>query len=165
MLNLGIDPSTKRNLVIDENNRWVGTLPLKVSDSTVIRPDKPKSNLQPSMQPSDSKPDQPSDSKPNHYESDQSDVAGIEWLKEQLRIERSAREKVEEKLRVERSAREMLEEQLRIERERLEEKKNLQAMKEWGSVVKMLSILCSQWRFLQPLRTEPGNQEKRDSNP
>ncbi|KAH6556220.1 hypothetical protein KP509_1Z195900, partial [Ceratopteris richardii] len=32
MLNMGIDPSTKRNLVIDENNRWVDTLPLKIFD-------------------------------------------------------------------------------------------------------------------------------------
>ncbi len=78
MLNLGIDPSTKRNLVIDENNRWVGTLPLQVSEPSVTKPTSPISPLEsmlPGVQPSESAPDelkesvlprdgmQPSDSK------------------------------------------------------------------------------------------------------
>ena len=143
MLNLGIDPSTKRNLVIDENNRWVGTLPLKVSDSSVTRPELPISDPRPSEstldEPSDSMlPGEsmlPSESKFDHVESDQSDVAGSTWLEELSRVERNnetrerllvdveeqverkERERFEEQRRVERSARERLEEQRRVKRE------------------------------------------------
>lgn len=48
MLNIGIDPSTKRDLVIDDYGRWIDTLPKKISNNGTVPvpvPKKPKSEI------------------------------------------------------------------------------------------------------------------------
>lgn len=143
MLNLGIDPSTKRDLVIDENGLWIDTSPLKISNSEVIRSEKTKSQnpvdepvtqqvtaqLESSFNPV-ALTSLPTVESHIEMESDRPDVAISEFprykkLEEELRIERSARKHLEEELRTERSAREALEERLEARAQPLERKASL----------------------------------------
>ena len=152
MLNLGIDPSTKRNLVIDENNRWIGTLPLEVSNGLVTRSKLPISNSQPSesMSPSDvalreGVEQQQCESRGKHEVEDttlERERLELQFFQE-LQNEREQKKRIKEELLHERELSKRLFEELQNEREQLQRLfKELQSEREQRK------------RFLEELQNE-----------